>query len=429
MPPKLPIFYGWYILAASFLLLFLNSGALISIGIMFKPIIADFGWNRSSLSLVFFVNMTLFALSIGIVGRSYDRYGPKWVIVLSTLCLCAGFIGLSVTQSFWQFFIFYGILAATGLSGTAIPIIGALTSKWFEKGRGLAISLALSGHCLGQFVLVPFFTILVLRYGWRTSYLIIGLMVLLVNISLALLVIKGDPEDLGHNPLGYQEKDSSNEQKVQVSGGVIVRDLHLRQALGTSSYWFFLVIMFTCGSGDFLVMTHLIPLVTDHGISPVTGGNMLAWFGFMGLLGVLIVGPVSDLIGNKIPIAFTFMLRFGLFLLILRYQNLVSFYVFALTFGFTYLLLAPLSPILLGRLYGFSHIGFLAGFASTVHTIGGGFWAFVGGVVFDRTGSYQLVFMLSAVMALIAAFSGVFIKEMRHKGPNESSGAEEGQPL
>jgi sugar phosphate permease len=413
-PSNIRIFYGWHVLAASFFLLFLNSGARVSIGVMFKPIIADFGWNRSALSLVFFLNMTLFALGIGIVGKSYDRYGPKWVIILSSLCLCAGFIGLSVTRSLWQFFIFYGVLAAIGLSGTSISMIGALTSRWFEKGRGFAISLALSGNCLGHFVLVPFSTLLLLRYGWRASYFIIGLMVLVVNITLALRVVKGDPKDLGYPPLGYGDGDRPKEQTFQGPGGAVLRDLGLGEALRTPSYWFFLVVMFTCGCGDFLVTTHLIPLVTDYGISPVTGGNMLAWFGFMGLVGVLMAGPVSERIGNKIPIAFTFMLRFSLFLLILNYQNLVSFYIFALAFGFTNLLLAPLTPMLLGRLYGFSHIGFLAGFASTVHTIGGGFWAYVGGLIFDRTGSYQLAFMLSAIMALIAALSGIFIKERRH---------------
>jgi MFS family permease len=382
---------------------------------MFKPMIAEFGWTRASFSLAFFLNMTLYALSLTIVGRFYDRYGPKWVIIVSTVFLSAGYMSISVIDSFWKFLTFYGILSAVGLGGTSVPLIAALTSKWFEKGRGLAISLALSGNSLGHFVLVPLFTILVLRYGWRVSYFCIGLIMLLVNIILALMVIKGDPDDFGQRPYGYKSRDNANEKRAHVSLDVNPQDLSLRQAMRTYSFWLFLIVMFICGSGDFLVTTHLIPLVTDYDISPTTAGNMLAWYGLMSLAGVLVAGPASDLIGNKIPIALTFLMRFVLFLLILRYQNLASFYIFALAFGFTHLITAPLTPTLMGRLYGFSHVGLLSGFITTIHHLGGGFWAYAGGLIFDKTGSYQLAFILSAIMALGAVFSSIFIKEERHQ--------------
>ena len=413
--PKLHLFYGWYILASCFVILFFNSGARLSIGVMFKPMIAEFGWTRASLSLAVFLNMTLYALSLTIVGRFYDRYGPKWVIIVSTVFLSAGYMSISVIDSFWKFLIFYGILSGIGLGGTSVPLIAALTSKWFEKSRGLFISLALSGNSLGHFVLVPLFTILVLRYGWRVSYFYIGLIMLLVNITLALMVIKGDPDDFGQRPFGHKSRDNANEKRAQVSLDVNPQDLSLRQAMRTYSFWLFLIVMFVCGSGDFLVTTHLIPLVTDYDISPTTAGNMLAWYGLMSLAGILVAGPASDLIGNKIPIALTFVLRCLLFLLILRYQNLVSFYIFALAFGFTHLITAPLTPTLMGRLYGFSHVGLLSGFITTIHHLGGGFWAYAGGLIFDQTGSYQLAFILSAIMALGAVFSSIFIKEERHQ--------------
>jgi len=414
-PPKFHLFYGWYILASSFIILFFNSGARLSIGVMFKPMIAEFGWSRGSISLAFFLNMTVYALSLIIVGRFYDRYGPKWVIVISTIFLSAGYMSISVIDSLWKFLIYYGILSAIGLGGTSVPLIAALASKWFEKGRGLAISLALSGNCLGHFVLVPLLTILVLRYGWRAAYFCIGLIMLVVNITLALVVIRGDPDDLGQKPFGYKNGDKANEQKGQNSAGGNPRDLGLREAMRTYSFWLFLIVMFICGSGDFLVTTHLVPFITDYDISPTTAGNMLAWYGLMSLAGILIAGPASDLIGNKIPIALTFVLRFLLFLLILKYQNLLSFYIFALAFGFTHLITAPLTPTLIGKLYGFSHVGLLSGFITTIHHLGGGFWAYAGGLIFDQKGSYRLTFILSAIMALVAVFNSIFIKEERHQ--------------
>ena len=412
-PPQGNLFYGWYILASSFVILFFNSGARVSFGVMFKPMIAEFGWNRGSISLAFFVNMAFYALSLTIAGRFYDRYGPKWVIVISTIFLSAGFTLISLVDSLWQFFVYYGILAAIGLGGTSVSLIAALMSKWFVKWRGLAVSLAISGNSLGQFALVPLFTIVTLRYGWRTAYFSIALIMFVVNIILALLVIKGDPDDLGLRPFGGGKK--TNGEEVQTPSSENLRDLGLREAMRTRSFWLFLIVMFVCGSGDFLVATHLIPFVTDYGISPITAGNMLAWFGLMSLAGIMVAGPASDLIGNKIPIALTFLLRVLLFLLILKYQNLTSFYIFAFGFGFTYLITAPLTPTLIGRLYGISHIGLISGFITTVHHLGGGFWAYMGGVIFDQTGGYRLAFILSAMMAAVAVFCSILIVERRHE--------------
>ena len=184
--------------------------------------------------------------------------------------------------------------------------------------------------------------------------------------------------------------------------------------IGHPSPWLFLIVMFVCGSGDFLITAHLIPWVTDYDISATTAGNMLAWFGLMSMGGILVAGPLSDLIGNKIPIALSFLLRICLFLLALKYQNLIAFYVFAMVFGFTFLITAPLTATLVGRLYGFAHVGLLSGFITTIHHFGGGFWAYMGGIIFDKTGSYQLIFVWSAVLACIALVCTLFIKEKRH---------------
>jgi predicted MFS family arabinose efflux permease len=226
--------------------------------------------------------------------------------------------------------------------------------------------------------------------------------------------MRGDPDDFGQRPFGYRREKGAGAGN-HIASGTHLRDLGLQDAMHTRSFWLFLIVMFVCGSGDFLVATHLIPLVTDQGIAPVTAGSMLAWFGLMSLAGLLVAGPASDLIGNKIPIAVTFLLRFFLFLLILRYQTLGSFYCFSFAFGFTLLITAPLTATLMGRLYGFSHVGLITGFITTVHHVGGGFWAYMGGLIFDQTGSYQLAFVLSAIMALVAFFSSIFVIEKRHR--------------
>jgi OFA family oxalate/formate antiporter-like MFS transporter len=411
------VFYGWYIVAASFIILFFNSGARYAFGVMFKPIISEFGWSRGTISLVFFVNMIVFALGLVVVGKLYDRYGPKWVIAVSTVFISAGFVLTSFIHSIGQFFFSYGLLAALGIAGTAVPLMATLTSKWFESRRGLAISLALSGNSIGQFALVPLFSLLAFSFGWRASYLYIGIVMLVVNVVLALFVIKGDPHQMGLRPFGRRDEPGASHTDFG-QGHVVMpssdQDLGLRQAMRTKSYWLFVVVMFICGSGDYFATTHLVPLATDYGVSALTAGNMLGLYGLMSLAGIMVAGPAADRIGSKLPIVLTFVLRVVLFLLILKYKSLLSFWIFALFFGFTHLITAPLTPMLIGKLYGPTNLGLLTGFANTVHFLGGGFWPYMAGVIYDKTGSYQLAFIISGVAAVVAVLCSLLIVERRH---------------
>jgi len=419
-PLKGRLHYGWFILASSFAILFFNSGARYSFGVAFKPMAREFDWTRGSISFAFFLNMTLFALSLIAAGKLYDRYGAKWVILTATIFVSAGYGLISLVTSLWQFYIVYGVFAGIGLGGTSIALLAAVVSKWFTQWRGFAISLALAGSCMGQFVVVPLFTFSTLRYGWRISYLSIGLMMFLVNMAVVLFVIKENDNRMG-SILSRGKKSEKPGGSGKKASDDRLQDLGLRGAMKTPSFWFFLIVMFVCGSGDFLVTTHLIPFVTDHGVHPAKAGNMLAWLGLMSLFGILIAGPASDLIGNRIPMAVAFLLRLGAFLLILTYQNVASFYLFSIIFGLTYLVTGPLNTTLLGRLYGLSHIGLLSGFVTTVHHIGGGFWAYLGGFIFDQTGSYRLAFICSAVMAFIAFLCCILIRERRHIPSGEPS--------
>jgi MFS family permease len=408
-------FFGWYVLVASFIILFFNAGASFTIGVLFKPMINDFGWSRGTFSISFFLNMAIYALSLIVAGRAYDRYGPKWVIIISTLLLSGGFMGIFFIIEFWQYLILYGIFAAAGMGGTTAPIFGAILSKWFERYRGLAISLAIAGTGVGQFVLVPLITRILLLQGWRITFFLMGLAMLIVNILLALLVVKGNPDDLGYAPLGHLEDRSARSIiDTEVSTVDLQDDLTLFEAMKTKSFWFFSLVMVVCGSGDFFISMHLVPFVTDHGVSATLAGNMFAWFGLLSLVGVIIAGPSTDLMGAKIPIALTFLMRVLLLLIIIKYKNEMSFYVFSLGFGFTLLITAPIATMLSGKMFGFSNVGLISGFITTIHHIAGGAWAYMGGVFFDRTGSYQSMFIISMIMAAIAVFSSLFIREEKH---------------
>lgn len=404
--------FGWYVVLASSIVLFFNAGARYAFGVVFKPIIMEYGWGRGLLSAVFGVNMVLFALGLLVVGKLYDRYGPKWVLLISTLIISLGFLLVSQTRSSLGFFISYGVLSALGFAGTSIPLVSTLVSKWFERKKGLATSLALAGGSLGHFALVPIVALVTQKWGWRSSFLGLGLVMFIVNTLLILWVIKGDPWQLALKPYGVEEE----------GGKVILSDepygLSLGESLRRSSLWFFSLMMFICGAGDFFSTTHLVPMAQDYGIPYIKASEMLGWYGLMSLFGLLGAGWLSDRWGCRIPIMLTFLLRTLLFLMLYLYKGSWSFYLFALAFGFTHLVTAPLTPVLAAKLYGPKNLGVITGLINTIHFIGGGFMAYLGGIFYDVFRNYQLALLLMSLLSGIAIFSTYAIKD---------NGSEEGR--
>lgn len=395
-----------WVLAGAFAVLFLVQGSRSIIGVAFKPIVEEFGWSRSALSLVLFVHMAVFALMLPVVGKYYDRYGGKGIIIISTLCLATGYLGITTARSLTLFLVLYGLFAAIGFGGCSVTLFAAVSSKWFKRHRGLAVSLALCGGPVGQFVMVPPATHVIHTFGWRWVFITLALLVLAVNLFVA-LTLMAPPEPLA----GSRLDDLTIENAKSASAK---RDLTLGMAMRTPSFWWFTVLMAICGGGDYLIITHLVPMVTDMGITPATAGSMMAWFGLLGMAGLLVTGPTVDRFGNKLPIVATFVLRLAIFILILFFQNAVAFYIFAFIFGFSMLITAPITTTLAAKLYGLSHIGLISGAITTVHHFSGGLWAYLGGMAFDRTGNYDLIFGVYAGFSAMAILCGLLIKEKKH---------------
>lgn len=129
------VFYGWYVLAAAFVILFLNSGSRNVIGIMVKPMADEFGWSRGAISAAVFVNLAVYALASIITGRLYDRFGPKWVVAVSSVLFSAGFALMATMHSLWQFLLYYGVLNAAGLGASPFPS-SARSSATGSRGGG-----------------------------------------------------------------------------------------------------------------------------------------------------------------------------------------------------------------------------------------------------------------------------------------------------
>ncbi len=202
------IFYGWYVLAASFALLFVGAAAQALFGLLVKPMQVEFDWSRGAVTSAALVNLTVYAVSLLVTGRLYDRWGPKWVVAGSAVLVALGYSLMSTIHSLWQFLLYYGVLAAAGFGGTSIALFGSIMGRWFEKRRGLAISLALAGYPIGQFVLIPLLSDAIAIDGWRSTCLWIAAITLVATLALTFGVIRGDPAKLKMRPYGSDSPDS-----------------------------------------------------------------------------------------------------------------------------------------------------------------------------------------------------------------------------
>ena len=168
---------------------------------------------------------------------------------------------------------------------------------------------------------------------------------------------------------------------------------------------------FVCGFQDFFVGTHVVAFATDQGVSEALAGQLLGMMGLLTLVGVLCSGFLSDAYGASRPTIICFIIRIFIFALIMLSKDTSSIIIFALAYGFTFAITAPLTVIFSGNIFGSSRLGTVSGFINMVHQIAGGIGALVGGVLFDVNGNYNAVFVLMFVLSIVALLASLMVKE------------------
>ncbi len=399
--------YSWAILAAGFAILFFSGGSRFAFGLMLKPMSEDLGISRSTLSLAVTMFMVVSAVAMPFVGRLVDRWSLRGTIAIAAVTGAAGLALMGQLQAPWQVFPVYGVLYAMGNSGTSITPVVVMVSQWFVERRGVATSIAVSGNAIGQLVIVAALASLLAAIGWRSSYTILAVANAAILLPLTLLIVRpGAPPNAGTMPAAPNSEPAP-------------QPLTLRQALSSRPFLLLVGIYSICGFQDFFIATHIVAFAQDQGMGDVLAGNLLAWMGIMGLLGVLIAGVMADALGASRPTALCFLMRIGIFALILPLQSTPVILVFGLLYGFTFLITAPLTVVFLGNIYGPLRLGALTGAVSMIHQITGGLGALAGGWIYDLTGSYNGAFILMLALSLAATALTLAVREplKRHRPP------------
>ncbi|MCH9009820.1 MAG: MFS transporter [Chloroflexi bacterium] len=392
----------WVILAAGFVVLFFSGGSRFAFGLMLKPMSEDLGWSRSSLSLAFASFMVVLAVALPFIGRLVDRHDMRYILATAGIVAAIGLSLMGMVNAAWQVILFYGVIYAIGNAGTSTAIIGVLIVRWFERGRGIATSVAVSGNAVGQLVIIALLASLLAIVGWRTTYVALGIAYLVILVPVVLIFIRAKSRS---------EREVAVEQDVNEAIGPVPAAFPMRSVLGSRQFWVLLAVFFICGLQDFFVATHIVAFALDQGVSPVLSGNILALMGVMGLLGVLLSGAMSDRFGAVLPTALCFLLRIAIFGFIVYFQSTAAIIVFALLYGLTFLITAPLTVIFAGNIFGTRRLGTISGLITMVHHIGGGLGAFIGGVMFETWGSYDEVFVLMFALSAVGMAFTMLIRE------------------
>lgn len=370
-------------LAAGFLVLFVGNGGRMAIGLTLRPMVTDLNWGRGEIGAAVGVFQFASALCMFAAGRMADRMSLR-LVLCAGLAICAVGIGamMWITQP-WQAIALYGIVFGIG-SGMASTIpVGVMVTRAFPGRTGLANSVALSGMCVGQLIIIAILAAILVQAGWRSIFFWVGIAHLAV-IPLILATAPGRP--------------AAGSAVSQPAEGKTIRE-----AARTRPFWLLMGIYGVCGFNDFFVAAHVVAFAQDSGVEALLAGNLLALMGLTGFAGVLWAGIAADRHGPVWPTLVAFFIRTAAFGLVLVDSSTVSVAVFALSFGLTFFMTAPPTVLFVRESFGMRHLGALTGVITMVHHAFGGLGAWMGALVFDANGSYGAAFAAMLVATLCAA--------------------------
>ncbi len=406
MKPR--IHFAWVVLGAVMLVMLAASGLRSVFGVFIKPLEAEFRWDRASLSGAAALSLFLLGAVGPFAGRLADRWGPRRVYALSLVLLGVGTVASSFIHKLWHVYAASGILMAAGAGGAGLAVGATVAARWFEKHRGLVIGLLGGAMSAGQLIVIPLAMGLTMSYGWRQSYLWLGLGLLALILPFSAWLVRNDPREMGLAPYGAAHAVPS----PGMTSPPAERRVSVTEAAQVPAFWLLVATFFVCGyTSSGLVLTHLIPHSMEHGFSEMAAAQALGVMGAMNILGTVASGWICDRFGRKGPLAFYYFFR-GLSLLFLLYVwNIPSLHLFAAIFGLNYISTVPPTTTLTANIFGRYSVGELSGWIFFSHQVGAALGAAIGGWVFDWTGSYAGAFVSAAVLAVIAAGLSLLIKE------------------
>jgi predicted MFS family arabinose efflux permease len=383
---------GWRVVAAAYFGVMVGFGSLLvfTFGIFLKPLSAEFGWSRESVSTAFGFAALTVAVCSPPLGHLLDRFGPRKIVLPCMAVFGTAFASLSLlTPSLLHLYATFVVIGIVG-NGTTQMGYSRAVSTWFDRRRGLALSLVMAGVGTGAMLFPPLAQRLISGYGWRAAYATLGLVVLLLGIPLTALFVR--------------EKPRERSAVLHTLDGVTVA-----AGLRSRAFWIIVATLFLGSMSVNGAITHLSPLLTDRGISAGTAALAASTLGLASFCGRLFTGYLLDrFFAPRVGLTLLVGTAAGILLLATARSAPLGLLAAALI-GFGLGGEADITPYLLTRYFGLRSFSTLYGFTWTAYAIAGAIGPVVMGRAYDATGSYTALLTLLAVATFVSASLFAFL--------------------
>src|SRR5262245_47690177 len=373
----------------------LGFGPRSALGFFVQPMSHEFAWGRDVFGLALAVQNLLWGLGQPIAGAVADRFGIFRVMLVGALLYAGGLLMMRYAATPLSLDLGAGVLIGFGLSGCSFNLVLSAFSKLLPpERRGIALGAGTAAGSFGQFVFAPFGVALIDNFGWQTALTVFaGLMLLIVPLALALSTPPATPSNV----------PSANDQSFKTA---------LAEAFGHRSYVLLVLGFFTCGFQLAFITVHLPAYLVDRGIPTQTGGWVLASIGLFNIIGSLSVGYVQNYIPKRYSLSAIYFTRALSIIVFISFPiTTFSAIAFGAISGLTWLSTVPPTSALVALMFGTRWFATLYGFAFVSHQVGGFLGVWLGGIVFEKYGSYTPIWWLSILFGVLSALINLPIVE------------------
>ena len=384
--------YGWVILGSAFVIVTMAVGTLFSLAVFLKPLEDSMGWARSSVSAIALLNWIAMGMGSFAAGYLSDRFGTRPVVLAGGVLIGAGLMLSGQVTALWQFYLTFGVLVGFGVSCFYVPLT-VIAIRWFEHRRGLAASIVSSGNGLGTLALAPLTRWLINAYDWRTAFLILGELALVVVIPAALLLWPAPSADASQTAAG--------------PGGTA-------RALWTSwPFWAIALTHFACCAAHSGPIFHMVSHAIDQGVAPLAAAGALGIAGLASTVGRVGTGMIADRIGAKGTLVAGLILQAVTIFPWVFARDAGTVYALAMIFGVGYGSVMPLYAVVIREYFGERAIGTAYGGVFFISCMGMGLGSYAGGIIHDLLGSYLWLFLGSGAIGTMAIVLALTLRRPR----------------
>ena len=392
------VFYGWYIVAAVFFMVFVSIGFRQSFGLFLPSWTEEYEVSVSFLSTVAFVGWMVNGVAQPVVGGLADRYGARVVAAVSVAVLGLSTIGMAFSFNIWALAFFYATLASFSNAGAMFTPLTPLISRWFVRRRGAALSVITAGGSGGAMLLIPFAAYLLELANWRVALGVIAGIMLVLVLPLVLVVVRDRPSVMGLRPDGDAPTNADGSQRTPIYDGPLTVS-HWREAYRSAPMWQLTLTYVVCGITTAVIAVHFVSFAKTEGINETTAALAFGLLSFANMASVLVMGFfISDRVQRKNSLTVIYAVRGVGFLSLLVMPSSVGLWVFAVVAGSSWLATVPQTSALTAEVYGVRNVGAITGMLTMVHMCAGAVAVLAAGFSFDYFGSYDPFWLVSVLM-------------------------------